>query len=31
MEVVYFDESADNPSGIDGRPDPPPDDCPTLY
>src|SRR5438270_12203729 len=31
MEVVYFDESADNPSGIDGRPDPPPAGCPTLF
>ena len=31
MEVVYFDESADNPSGIDGRPDAPPAACPTLF
>ena len=31
LEVVYFDESPDNPSGIDGRPDSPPAECPTLY
>lgn len=31
MEVIYFDESAENPSGIDGRPDTPPAECPTLF
>jgi hypothetical protein len=31
MELVYFDESPDNPSRIDGRPDAPPADCPTLF
>ena len=31
MEVIYFNESAENPSGIDGRPDTPPAECPTLY
>ena len=31
IEVVYFDESTNNPSGIDGRPDAPPAECPTLY
>ena len=30
--VVYFNVSPENPSGVpDGRPDPPPADCPTLY
>jgi hypothetical protein len=31
IEVVYFDGSTDNPSGIEGRPDAPPAECPTLY
>ena len=32
IEVVYFNVSPQNPSGFpDGRPDPPPADCPTLY